>query len=174
MSSVFGQPRRLDPTEFEGKFDTWIDYITTHHHASNHREVADSSLTPLGKPLAESRLALVCSAGAHLDDQEPFDVETVAGDQSLRIIPDGVDTERLRFTHTHYDTTSAEKDPNVVFPLDRLHEAVASGRIGSTCGIHIGLMGFNPDPTDIADRTAPAIVDHLVGEDVDVVMMVPG
>jgi D-proline reductase (dithiol) PrdB len=174
MSRDFGDARRLDPAEFEGKFEKWIDYITTHHHGSDGRRVASHPFQPLHKPLAESRVALVGSAGVHLDDQEPFHVETLAGDSSLRLIPDDVDTGRLRFTHTHYDTASAEKDPNVVFPLDRLHEVVEEGRIGSTCSVHIGLMGFNPDPTAIADDTAPEIVDQLVSQDVDVVLLVPG
>jgi len=174
MRNEFGETRPLDPTEYGAKFDKWIDYITTHHHAANHRGVEGSPFQRLEKPLSDCRVALVGSAGVHLDDQEPFHVETVAGDSSLRVIPDDVDTGRLRFTHTHYDTASAERDANVVFPLDRLHEAAEEGRIGSTCGFHVGLMGFNPDPTGIADDTAPRIVELLAGEDVDVVLLVPG
>lgn len=165
---------RLDPQEFADRFDTWLDFITRNHHAANHRGVDEAAFTPLRKPLPEARVALVSSAGVHLDDQQPFHVETVAGDSSHRIIPDDVDLARLRFTHTHYDTASAEKDPNVVFPLDRLHEAVAERRIGSASSVHVGLMGFNPDPSRIADETAPAIVDLLSAENVDVVVMVPG
>lgn len=165
---------RLDPQQFADKFTTWLEFITRNHHAANHRGVDEAVFTPLNKPLHEARVALVSSAGVHLDDQPPFNVETVAGDSTHRLIPDDVDTGRLRFTHTHYDTAAAEKDPNVVFPLDRLHEAAEEGRIGSTSPVHVGLMGFNPDPSRIADETAPAIVDLLSAEEVDVVVMVPG
>lgn len=165
---------RLHPGDFEGKFDAWIEFITKHHHATNHRGVDEQAFTRCSVPLEDARVALVCSAGAHLDDQTPFHVETVAGDSSHRLIPDDVDLGRLRFTHTHYDTASAEKDPNVVFPLARLHEAAAEGRIGSTSSVHIGLMGFNPDPTAIAEETAPAVAEILAGEGVDVVILVPG
>lgn len=165
---------RLDPAEFREMYDAWIQLISNHHHAANPRVVEEQQFSPLRRPLAESRVALVSSAGVHLDDQPAFHVETVAGDPTYRLIPDDVDLGRLRFTHTHYDTASAEEDPNVVFPLDRLHEAAAEGRVGSPSPIHIGMMGFNPDPTRIADETAPAVVEVLGEAEVDVAIMVPG
>jgi D-proline reductase (dithiol) PrdB len=165
---------RLDPADFTDKYDKWIELITKNHHASNPRVPETQQFTPLKRPLSESKVALVGSAGVHLDDQEAFHIETVAGDPSHRLISDDIDLSRLRFTHTHYDTTSAQADSNVVFPLDRLHEAVADGRIGQTSSVHIGMMGFNPDPTPIAEETAPAIAKVLTEEGVDVVVMVPG
>lgn len=168
------QGRRVDPVEYEGKYDKWIEFISANHHASNPRRVEKQQFTPMSRPLGDSKVALVSTAGVHLDDQEPFHVETVAGDPSYRLIPDDVDLSRLRFTHTHYDTSAAEEDPNVVFPLDRLHEAVAEGRIGATSPVHIGMMGFNPDPGAITDATAPAVVELLSADQVDVVVLVPG
>jgi D-proline reductase (dithiol) PrdB len=165
---------RLDPADFTAKYDKWIEFITKNHHASNPRVPQTQHFTPLKRPLSESKVALVGSAGVHLDDQEPFHTETVAGDPSYRLLDDDIDLDRLRFTHTHYDTASAQVDSNVVFPLDRLHEAAADGRIGSTSAVHIGMMGFNPDPTPIAEETAPAIAEILTEEGVDVVVMVPG
>jgi D-proline reductase (dithiol) PrdB len=85
-----------------------------------------------------------------------------------------VDLSRLRFTHTHYDTSSAQQDPNVVFPLHRLHELVEQGRIGSSSPVHIGMMGFNPDPTGVADEMAPAVAGILLEAEVDVAILVPG
>ena len=164
----------LDPTAYTEKYEKWIEFITSNHHAANPRVVQSQAFTPLRRPLSESKVALVSSAGVHLDDQAPFHIETAAGDPTYRLLPDDLDLGRLRFTHTHYDTASAQKDPNVVFPLDRLHEAVASGRIGSTSPVHIGMMGFNPDPTPIAQTTAPAVAEALAEEGVDVVVLVPG
>ncbi|HEX2152503.1 MAG TPA: glycine/sarcosine/betaine reductase selenoprotein B family protein [Acidimicrobiia bacterium] len=165
---------KLDPDAYRGKYDQWVEFIAANHQGSNPREVEHQQFSPLAKPLSEARVALVSSAGVHLDDQPPFHVETVAGDPSYRLIPDGVDLRRLRFTHTHYDTASAERDPNVVFPLDRLHEAVADGRVGSASPVHVGMMGFNPDPRPIADQTAPALAGVLGDAEVDVAVMVPG
>lgn len=165
---------KLDPDRYREKYEKWIEFIGRNHHGSNPREPAQQHFNPLPRSLAEARVALVSSAGVHLDDQPAFHVETVAGDPSYRLIPDDVDLGRLRFTHTHYDTASAEQDPNVVFPLDRLHEAVEEGRVGSASSLHIGMMGFNPDPTRIAEETAPAVADVLGEAEVDVVVMVPG
>jgi D-proline reductase (dithiol) PrdB len=165
---------RLDPAAFEEAYAKWLELISKNHHAANPRMVERQQFTPLRRPLSESRVALVGSAGVHLDDQPPFHVESVAGDPTYRLLPDGLDMSRLRFTHTHYDTASARDDPNVVFPLDRLHEAVTAGRIGSTSPMHIGMMGFNPDPTPIAETTAPAVAEVLGAEEVDVVVLVPG
>lgn len=165
---------RLSAGAYFAKYEQWLDQIARNHHARNPREPQRQAFRPLRRPLAEARVALVSTAGVHLDDQQPFHVETVAGDPTFRLIPDDIDVTRLRFRHTHYDTTSAERDPNVVFPLDRLHEAVASGRVGSSSPIHIGLMGFNPDPVPIVEETAPAVADVLEDAQADVVALVPG
>lgn len=164
----------LDPSEYTEKYEKWIEFITSNHHASNPRVVETHAFTPLRRPLSESKVALVSSAGVHLEDQPPFHIETAAGDSTYRLLPDDLELRSLRFTHTHYDTASAQKDPNTVFPLDRLHEAVAGGRIGSTSPVHIGMMGFNPNPTPIAQTTAPAVAEVLAEAGVDVVVLVPG
>ena len=167
-----GKP--LDRSAYTEKYEKWIELITENHQASNERVVEIQHFTPLRKPLSEAKVALIGSAGVHLNDQTPFHVESVAGDSSFRLLPDDLDPGRLRFTHTHYDTSSAEADPNVVFPIDRLHETVAGGRIGSASSVHIGMMGFNPNPGPIAELTAPAVREILATEGVDVVVLVPG
>ncbi len=114
------------------------------------------------------------TAGAHLDDQDPFHVATTAGDDSFRVIPHDVELSRLRFTHTHYDTSSASADPDTVLPIATLRAAVDDGRVGRASPVHIGMMGFNPDPTKIAEHTGPAVADVLVDNDVDLAVLVPG
>jgi D-proline reductase (dithiol) PrdB len=164
----------LDDAGLQEKFDEWIGFIERSHHGSNPRVNDGSAFTPLTMPLSEARVALVTTAGAHLDSQEPFHVETVAGDPTHRILPDDLDTADLRFTHTHYDTSSAQNDPNCVFPIDRLHELVERGRIGQASPVHIGMMGFNPDPSPIQDELAPRVAGILADAEVDVAIMVPG
>lgn len=164
----------LDPTQFKDKFEKWIEFVAVNHGGSNPRVNDHKSFTPLAKPLAESRVALVTTAGAHLADQEPFHTATIAGDATFRQIPHDADLGDLRFAHTHYDTTSAAADPNVVLPRDRLNELIESGRVGSASPVHIGMMGFNPDPTAIADEAAPAVAETLRDAEVDVVVMAPG
>lgn len=164
----------IDRHGLDEEYRQWLDRIETTHHGVRHQVEASPAFTALRRPLSEARVALVTTAGAHLDDQLPFHTDTVAGDHSWRIISDDADLARLRFSHTHYDTSSAELDPNVVFPLDRLHELVDSGRIGGTSPIHVGMMGFNPDPGLIIDVTGPAVASLLVDAEVDVAILVPG
>jgi len=166
--------KKVDPEGQQELFDTWINFVDENHHGSNSRINDDAPFTTLKKPLSESTMALVTTAGAHLDDQTPFHVETTAGDAGYRLIPHDVDQSRLRFTHTHYDTSSAEVDSNVVLPIDRLDEAVSDGRIGAAAPFHFGMMGFNPDPTEIADVSGPAVAELMAEAGVDVAMMVPG
>ncbi len=164
----------LDRASYEEKWQAWLELIATTHHGANHRVNPVAELAPLTVPLSEATVALVTTAGVHLDSQPPFHVATVAGDGGFRLIPDDVELNSLRFTHTHYDTTSAEKDPNVVFPIDRLHELVSAGRIGAASPVHVGMMGFNPDPTDIAEVSAPAIVGALLEAGVHAAVLAPG
>lgn len=164
----------IDDAELAGKYADWLVFIEKSHHASHPRANDGTAFTPLSKPLAESRVALVTTAGAHLDSQKPFHVATVAGDSSHRIVPDDLDPANLRFTHTHYDTAPATEDPNCVFPIDRLHELVDHGRIGEASPVHIGMMGFNPDPRPIQDELAPRVAGILADAEVDVAIMVPG
>jgi D-proline reductase (dithiol) PrdB len=164
----------LDTTGLRQKYEEWIEFIARAHHGANPRVNEEPAFTPLSKPLSECRVALLTTAGAHLADQPPFHVATTAGDHSLRVLPDDLDPSRLRFTHTHYDTSSAEADPNCVFPVDRLHELVAEGRVGSASPVHVGMMGFNPDPTPVADVLAPQVVGLLHDAQVDAALLVPG
>ena len=77
--------------------------------------------TPRFRELKESAFALVSTAGIHLRDQEPYNIE---GDNSWRLIPGDVEASQLMVTHEHYDHTDADQDINCVFPIDRLRELV--------------------------------------------------
>ncbi|MBK5266297.1 MAG: hypothetical protein JJE47_02600 [Acidimicrobiia bacterium] len=167
-------PNPVDTDGLQEKFDAWIGFVEANHHGKNNRINDEIAFQPLKKPLSESTMALVTTAGAHLDDQTPFHVETVAGDAGYRQIPHDVDQSRLRFTHTHYDTSSAEIDPNVVLPIDRLNEAVAAGRVGAAAPFHMGMMGFNPDPSELQDVSGPAVASRFADAGVDIVLLVPG
>src|SRR5689334_23987191 len=85
--------------------------------------------TRLHRPLSESRLALVTTAGIHLRNDAPF----TGGDQSFRIIP--ADTPPSEIVQSHasigFDRTAFQRDINVVFPMDRAREFVARGEVGS-------------------------------------------
>ena len=131
--------------------------------------------TPLRRPLADSRLALVSSAGFAMPDQEPFDGSRRGGDPSFREIPSDADPSLLVDSHRSqtFDHSGMQRDPNLAFPLDRARELADSGRIGSLAGNHLSFMGGITAPGRLVKQTAPAAVGPLVEENVEVALLVP-
>jgi D-proline reductase (dithiol) PrdB len=131
--------------------------------------------TPLRKPLSQCRLALVSSAGFVLPDQPPFDESFRGGDPSFREIPAEAEVRTLVDTHRSesFDHSGLRQDPNVAFPLDRVRELVATGRIGSVSHRHLSCMGSITAPGRLIKETAPPAVRKLAEDGVDVALLVP-
>jgi D-proline reductase (dithiol) PrdB len=131
--------------------------------------------TPLRKPLSQCRLALVSSAGFVLPGQPPFDESFRGGDPSFREIPAEADVRTLVDTHRSetFDHSGLQTDPNVAFPLDRVRELAAAGRIGSVNHRHLSCMGSITAPGRLIKETAPPAVRKLVEDGVDVALLTP-
>jgi len=127
-------------------------------------------------PLAEASIALVTTAGVHLRRDQPFDMGNREGDASFRVIPGDTLVSDLTITHDYYDHRAADRDVNCVFPLERLRELAAAGRIGRVAPRHIGSMGhiLGTEERRLVADTAPAIARLLVGDGVDYVLAAPG
>ncbi len=136
----------------------------------------DVPFTALRKPLAESRLALVTTAAplqptagdqgpgaAYNGDAKFFEVYTSPTDEPADV----------RISHIGYDRhhTTAE-DPNTWFPLPRLHEAVAAGRIGSLTARFYGAPTVRRQRTTIEEH-APQIRALCESDGADVALLVP-
>ena len=137
---------------------------------------ADAPFMPLAQPLAETRLALVTTAAPYqpeAGDQGPgapynarakfFEVYSGSTDN----VPD------LRIAHLTYDRihTSAE-DPNTWFPLARLREAVAAGRVGALT------ESFHGVPTNRSQRVttqqdAPELLRRCREDGAQAALLVP-
>ena len=130
---------------------------------------------PLQKPLKNSRLALVSSAGLVLPGQNPFDESIRGGDYSVREIPSDTDVSTLIDTHRSdlYDHAGLRRDPNLAFPLDRLRELVQKKRIGSLNHRQLSYMGSITAPGRLVKKTAPRDVRRLVEDGVDAALLVP-
>ena len=90
----------------------------------------DTPWTPLAKPLSESRLALVTTAGLHLRGDQPFVSDHRRSDTSYRVIPRAAKTSEILQSHTSigFDHAAIYRDINVTFPVDRLQELVDRGK----------------------------------------------
>ena len=84
---------------------------------------------PVIKPLADCKVAMVTTAGVHHRDQSPFDMRDPDGDSSFRAIDVSRGVGDLMITHDYYDHRDADKDINIVFPIERLRELESDGFI---------------------------------------------
>ena len=82
--------------------------------------------TPLRSRSRNRKVALMSSGGILYRDQPRFHRE----DASYRLIPKNAQRDDLTVWHFGYPTADAENDPNCVFPLARMREFEAAGRIG--------------------------------------------
>jgi len=145
--------------------------------AKNHQfvEGRDIPWTPMRKAVAESTIALVTTAGVHLKSQEPFNMEDPDGDPSFRTIPSEVRNEDLSITHKYYDHSAADRDINVVLPLDRMRELLAEKRIGGIAPLVYGFMGHihGRHLSTLLAESAPEVARRFKTDGADAVVLTP-
>ncbi len=129
----------------------------------------DIPWTPLRKPIAECKIALMSSGGIVYRDQPRFHRE----DASYRRIPKNAQREDLDIWHFGYLTRDALKDPNCVFPLERLREFEREGVIGELNDTAFSFMGGVYSSRKVRDELAPQIADELKRAHVDAFYLVP-
>jgi D-proline reductase (dithiol) PrdB len=132
--------------------------------------------TPVRKPLSDCTVAIVTTAGVHHREHEPFNMADQMGDPTFRVIDARRPNETLAITHDYYDHTDAERDINIVYPIDRLRELAAEGHVGRVSDVNVGLMGHidGPHVDTLVTATAPAVAALLREAGADVVLLVPG
>lgn len=127
------------------------------------------------KPLQRSKLALVTTSGVHHGGQPPFDMQDQDGDPTFRVIDGPTIASDYRITHDYYDHSDAERDLNIIFPIDRLRELQQEGLIGQLADTHYSFMG-HIDGRHIATlmaRTAQQVAERLRQDQVDLVLLTP-
>jgi D-proline reductase (dithiol) PrdB len=131
--------------------------------------------TPVTKPLSDCRVAIVTTSGVHHSAQAPFDMRDPEGDPSFREIDVATISKDYLITHDYYDHSDAEKDLNVIFPLDRLREMQDEGIIGELASRHYSFMGHidKHHITTLIGKSARKIVEKLRQQVVDVVLLTP-
>lgn len=127
--------------------------------------------TPWTPPpsLARCRIALVSTAGLHRRGDVPFP----GAGEPYRVIPDRISPEDLVMSHvsTNFDRSGFSEDINVVFPLERLHELVEEGTVGSSASEHYSFMGAASPET--MEAAVAEIAPSMKRDGVDVVLLVP-
>ena len=124
---------------------------------------------PLLKPIAECKVALISSGGVMYRDQPRFHRE----DASYRRIPKNATCDDLSIWHFGYPTADAERDPNCVFPLERLRELEMRGVIGALADPAFSFMGGIYSARKVREELALQIADELKRAHADALYLVP-
>jgi D-proline reductase (dithiol) PrdB len=137
---------------------------------------------PFQKRLAQSRIALLTSAGIYLKRSQPsFDLEREQthpdwGDPSWRAIPASTQAADLGVAHLHINDEDLLADPEIALPIRLLGRLASEGEgvIGGAVVEHVSVMGYQ-DRTlqDWRSATAPQLVAHLQGQGADGLILAP-
>jgi D-proline reductase (dithiol) PrdB len=131
--------------------------------------------TPFDRALDKSVISIVSAGGVHLREQEPFNIADELGDLTYRVIPPDAASPDLMVTHHHYDHSDADRDINVVFPLDVLTDLAAGGFIGGIGKKHVGYMGYTMQLKAMYEGTAREIANEIdKGSRADAVVLTGG
>lgn len=135
---------------------------------------------PFTKRLAESRIALLSSAGLYLKDSQPsFDLDGERahpewGDPSWRAIPAGVRPGDVGMAHLHLNHEDVLSDPEIALPAGALTALVEHGVVGGSTAAHVTVMGYQDRRLrDWKEKTSVEIVAFLHAQGADAVVLAP-
>jgi D-proline reductase (dithiol) PrdB len=167
--------REVDPWRFAGGFLSKV-LSAGIPDEPNHPAIP---WAPVRKPLAESKLALLSTAGISMRGDAPFDMESERqkptwGDPSWRKLRSDASSATIEANHLHIDTGYIERDLNVALPLDRARELVTEGVVGALADSHYSTMGYQGnDSSTLENQSAPEIAEAMRSEEVDLALLAP-
>jgi D-proline reductase (dithiol) PrdB len=130
-------------------------------------------LSFLNKPLSESKLTFVSSAGVQPIGTMPFDTVHPIGDYTYRKVPSNSKPDQLEIHQLKYPTVGANQDINVIFPIERLQELAQDGVIGGLTENFFSFIGYNMDPDKLERTLAEDIADAVVKDHADIALLCP-
>lgn len=97
------------------------------------------------------------------------------GDPSFREIPADTLPTDLTITHNYYDHRGANKDINIILPIERVIDLKRTGDIGDVNHRHFSFMGHitSLHLYTLMKKTAPRVVNLLKADNVDLVILAP-
>lgn len=136
-------------------------------------ENADAPWTPMAKPLADCTVALLVSGGISHCSAAPFNPDA-RNDHRVDAVDATTPTDEYQIHDSYYDHTDAERDLNCLFPIDRLRELAEAGVIGGVAARHwSGFMGRTYNRSKVINESAPAFVENLKADGVDLLVAIP-
>ncbi len=130
-------------------------------------------LAKLKKPLSESRLTFVSTSGVQPKISLPFDTVHPVGDYTFRRVPSDSKPEELEIHQLKYPIVGAEKDLNVIFPIERLQELAEQKIIGELAPDFFSFIGYNMDAERLERTLAEDIAAAVEAEKPDACLLAP-
>lgn len=136
---------------------------------------ADVPWTPMSRSLTDCTVCLITTGGLHLKTDKPFNMDDPQGDPTFRSIPATVTQAELTITHNYYNHADADRDFNILLPLDRVRELAASGVLGGVAPTHYSFMGHidGPHVATLENEILPALIERIQSERPDFVFLTP-
>ena len=134
---------------------------------------ADSppAFTKVSKPLADSRLGMISTAGTYIQGQVAYYYQD---DTSIRAIPNDTQVGKIRFSHiTENYLAEARKDPGTVFPLESLQVLQGEGVIGELAENYYSCMGGIYSQNRVKQELIPNLQEAIQKQKLDLLLLVP-
>ena len=130
---------------------------------------------PLTKPLNQCKAALVTTGGVHLKTDIRFNMNDTNGDPTYRIIPSLTTPNESIVTHDYYDHRDADRDINLVLPIEIIRRCRQQGVLGELAESFYSFMGHvkGPHLRTLIKRTAKEVAEKMRQEGVDIAVLVP-
>jgi D-proline reductase (dithiol) PrdB len=136
---------------------------------------ADVPWTQTSKPLTSCRICLITTGGLHLKTDPPFNMDDPQGDPTFRVIPAHATQADLTITHNYYNHADADRDFNILLPLDRVRELALAGHLGGVTSSHYSFMGHidGRHVGTLEKEVLPALAGKIRAERADLVFLTP-
>ena len=132
---------------------------------------AEPRFTPPMKPLRESKLGMISTAGTYMPGQVAYHYKD---DTSIREIPSDTPVENIRFSHIMENyLVEARQDPGTVFPTEALARLNKEGIIGDLATNYWSCMGGLYSQTKVKTELIPRLVAAIHAEPIDQLLLVP-
>ena len=81
----------------------------------------------------------------------------------------------LTITHKYYDHHDADRDPNLIFPIEILRELQSEGILGPSCENHYSFMGHikGPHLKNLIKKSAVNVAKEIRQKEADIALLVP-
>lgn len=167
----------LEP--FEGRFESplvarILAFVAERDPAFRVLRRASIPWTPLARPIASARVALLTTGALHRRGDRPFRaLEDPAGDASFRVVPHAATEAELDLDAPYVDAKHTARDPEVALPRRALDALVARGIAGSAAREHYSFCGGVLRPFPGLRASAEELVERARAGGVDAIVLAP-